>query len=184
MYIGNSYAFYFCITWLPTYLQERHGFNMAGLGIAAGAPMFLSAIGDLFGGVATDGLSKRFGLRIGRAGLGAVAYALAAIAMFLAAAASNPYAAVALFAFAFAAVMFTLGAAWGTCLDIGGRHTAVVGATMNTAGQLGSIASPHITTFAKNHLGGWDAPIYVIAGLFLIGAVSWCFIDPRKPVFD
>ena len=29
MYFPNSFAFYFCITWLFTYLQEKHGFAAA-----------------------------------------------------------------------------------------------------------------------------------------------------------
>lgn len=184
MYVGNSYAFYFCITWLPTYLKEQHGIDKAALGVAAGLPLTMSVMGDLFGGVATDHLSKRFGLRIGRAGLGAVAYLFAAGAMWIAASAERPYIAVTFLSLAVAAVMLTLGAAWGTVLDIGGHHTAVVGATMNTAGQVGAIFSPLVATYTKNHLGGWNAPLYVIAGLFLVGAISWCFIDPKDRVFD
>src|SRR5215471_5891910 len=36
MYIPNCMIFYFCITWLPTYLRVRHGFEVASLGIFAG----------------------------------------------------------------------------------------------------------------------------------------------------
>jgi hypothetical protein len=77
----------------------------------------------------------------------------------------------------------TLGAAWATCIDTGGHHTGVVSAMMNTAGNTGAIFSPIIAIYAKNHLGGWNAPLYVMAGLFLIGAICWCLIDPRKSVF-
>jgi ACS family glucarate transporter-like MFS transporter len=59
MYLPNSFAFYFCITWLPTYLKERHGFEAASLGLFAGLPLMLSVFGDLFGGVATDVLTVR-----------------------------------------------------------------------------------------------------------------------------
>jgi hypothetical protein len=31
---------------------------------------------------------------------------------------------------------------------------------------------------------GWDAPLLVIAALFLVGAVCWLVIDPRDRVFD
>ena len=31
--------------------------------------------------------------------------------------------------------------------------------------------------------GNWDLPLYVMGGLFLIGAVCWGLIDPRQPVF-
>jgi hypothetical protein len=55
---------------------------------------------------------------------------------------------------------------------------------MNTAGNAGAIFSPIVAIYAKNHLGGWNAPLLVIGGLFVIGAVCWCLIDPRDRVFD
>jgi MFS-type transporter involved in bile tolerance (Atg22 family) len=79
--------------------------------------------------------------------------------------------------------MFTLGAAWGTCLDIGGNHTGVVSATMNTAGQIGSLLSPILVTVLAEKFTDWNAPLYLIGLLFLLGAVSWCFVDPRRRVF-
>jgi MFS family permease len=54
MYFPNSFGFYFCITWLPTYLKEKHGFDAISQGFFAGLPLILSVLGDLFGGVATD----------------------------------------------------------------------------------------------------------------------------------
>jgi MFS transporter, ACS family, glucarate transporter len=184
MYVGNSYAFYFCITWLPTYLEEQHGVTRAMLGMAAGLPLTLSVVGDLSGGAATDRLSRRFGLRVGRSALGAAAYALAAGAMLLAATTARPVVAVVALSVAVAAVMFTLGAAWGTCIDIGGRHTGVVSAMMNTAGNAGGIFSPIIAVYAKNYWGGWNAPLYLMSGVFLVGTLCWCLIDPRRQVFD
>ena len=61
MYFPNSFAFYFCITWLPTYLQEKHGFAATALGILSGLPLVLSVVADLFGGVTTDWAVARFG---------------------------------------------------------------------------------------------------------------------------
>jgi cyanate permease len=90
MYIPNCMIFYFCITWLPTYLKQQHGFDAARLGIFAGLPLLVSMPGDLLGGFATDRLVARYGLRLGRAGLGAIAYALAGIALLSAAATSAP----------------------------------------------------------------------------------------------
>jgi ACS family glucarate transporter-like MFS transporter len=63
---------YFCITWLPTYPLERHGFNISGMALFAGLPLLVSMSGDLIGWL-TDRLSSRYGLRVGRCGLGAVA---------------------------------------------------------------------------------------------------------------
>jgi cyanate permease len=184
MYFPNSYAFYFCITWLPTYLTEKHGFTATLLGIFSGMPLVLSVLGDLFGGIATDRFSLRFGLRAGRAGVGSAAYAVAGTAMLLAAAVSEPVTAAVLIGIATAASMFTLGAAWGTCLDIGGNHAGVVSAAMNTSGQIGSILSPLIVVYLLERYGNWNLPLYVMGALFFVGAVAWAFIDPREPVFD
>ena len=55
----DLHDFYFCITWLPTYLLERHGFNISGMALFAGLPLLVSIPGDLLGGWLTDRLSSR-----------------------------------------------------------------------------------------------------------------------------
>ena len=184
MYFPNSYAFYFCITWLPTYLKEKHGFSAASLGILAGLPLILSMLGDLLGGVTTDAVTARFGLRLGRAGVGAVPNVLAGGAMILAAFVHQPILAATLISVAVAASMFTLGAAWGTCLDIGGSHAGVVSAAMNTSGQIGSVLSPLMVTLMLRWFGSWSAPLCLMGALFLVGAFCWCLVDPRNRIFE
>lgn len=184
MYFPNSFAFYFCITWLPTYLKEKHGFDAMSLGFFAGLPLILSVLGDLFGGVATDAVTKRFGLRLGRAGVGAAAYVLAGSAMILAGVIAQPVLAAWLIAVALGTSMFTLGAAWSTCLDIGGSHAGVVSATMNTSGQIGSVLSPLMVTFLLKRFGDWNLPLLVMGGLFLLGAACWGLVNPHKRIFD
>ena len=184
MYLPNSFAFYFCITWLPTFLKEKHGFDALSLGFFSGLPLIMSVAGDLFGGVTTDYVTRRFGLRLGRCGVGAAAYVLAGGAMVLAGFVHAPLLAASLIAVSLAASMFMLGAAWSTCQDIGGRHTGVVSAAMNTSGQIGSVFSPLMVTFLLSRLGDWNAPLFVMGGLFLMGAVCWALIDPRERIFD
>lgn len=184
MYFPNSFAFYFCITWLPTYLKEKHGFDALSLGFFSGLPLILSVLGDLFGGVSTDAATKRFGLRVGRAGVGAAAYVLAGISMILAGVVAAPALAAWLIALALCASMFTLGASWSTCLDIGGNHAGVVSAAMNTSGAIGSVISPILVTFLLKRTGDWNVPVFVIGVLFLMGAAAWGFVDPRKRIFD
>jgi MFS family permease len=183
MYFANSYAFYFCITWLPAYLEERHGFAAGWLGLAAGLPMLLAVVADLLGGVATDWAVVRFGPRLGRCAVGGSAYLVAAAAMLVAATSASAVVAAGGIACAVAASMFTLGAAWGTCLDIGGDHAGVVSAAMNTSGQIGSILCPPMVIWLKNRSGDWNAPLLLIAGLFLVGALGWALVDPRRKVF-
>lgn len=184
MYLPNSFAFYFCITWLPTYLKERHGFDATAVGLFAGLPLVLSVAGDLFGGVASDAAAKRFGLRLGRSGVGAAAYVVAGIAMVLAATTDQAMVAGLLFSVSLAASMFMLAPAWSTAIDIGGKHAGVVSAAMNTSGQVGGVLSPLLVTFVLTQTGNWNVPLYVMSTLFFGGAVAWYFIDPRDRVFD
>ena len=184
MYIANVWTYFFCITWLPTYLEKRFQLQGMWLGVAAGLPLALSVLSDLFGGVTTDFVARRFGLRIGRVGVGAVAYGFAAVAMFFAAAGGSPVVCVTLLSFAVAATMFPLGAAWATCIDIGGEHSGVVSATMNTAGNGTAMVVPFLAIFLKDAFGTWDAPLYMMSGLLFVGTVCWCLIDPRERVFD
>jgi MFS transporter, ACS family, glucarate transporter len=184
MYMANCCSSYFCMTWLPTYLKERWQFQGVTMALSAGLPLTLSVFGDLFGGATTDFLNRRFGLRIGRAGLGFAAYVLGALAVFTAATATHATVAIVAISVALIAVMFTLGAAWGTCLDIGGHHAGVVSATMNTVGNFAAFLFPMVAIDLKDAFGTWDAPLYLLGCLFVVGTVCWCFIDPRKRVFD
>jgi MFS family permease len=183
MYIPNCMIFYFCITWLPTYLKQRHGFDAASLGIFSGLPLIVSMPGDLLGGLVTDRLVSRYGLRIGRCGLGAAAYVIAGLALLSAAASSNPVFAALLIAVATGLTMFTLGAAWGTVMDIGRNHVAVVGATMNSTGNLVAMLNPLIVAYSVQWFGSWNLPLYLMGSLFLLGALCWAAIDPKRPVF-
>lgn len=183
MYFPNSFGFYFSITWLPDYLKEQHGFDSMQLGFFTGLPLILSLVADIFGGLATDAVTRRFGLRLGRAGVGAASYLVAGIAMILATMASQPLLAAWCIAIAVAASMFTLGASWGTVIDIGGRHTGVVGAAMNTSGQIGSVMSPLIVIWLQKHYN-WNAPLLFIGGLFIMGAFAWAFVNPTRKIFN
>jgi MFS family permease len=155
------------------------------LGLFAGLPLILSVAGDLFGGVTTDVVTRRFGLRVGRCGVGAFAYVLAGASMILATVVPQPMLAATLIAVAVAASMFTLGLSWSLCLDIGGNHAGVVSAAMNTSGALSSVISPLMVTWLLKHFeNNWNLPLLVMGGLFLMGAVCWGFINPHKRIFD
>ena len=183
MYIPNCMIFYFCITWLPTYLKERHGFEAAELGFFAGLPLIVSVPGDLLGGVATDRLASRYGLRVGRCGLGACRYVIAGVALLAAARSSTPV----LAAVAdrrcdrpddvHAGRRVGDGDRGGT--QPGGRR----GATMNSLGNLAAMLNPLIVAYSVEWFGSWDCTAVVMGVLFLVGAACWTVVDPGRPVF-
>ncbi len=183
MYMPNSFIFYFILTWFPTYLSERRGMEGRTLAFFTGLPLILSVAADIFGGRATDLAVRHFGPRYGRAGVGIVSYVFAGLGMLLAAASGSAVAAATFFALGTAANMFLLGSAWGTCQDIGGGHAGVVSATMNTAGQAAAAICTSVVIVVEVQWG-WNAPLVMLGISFFVGSLCWCFIDPRKKVFD
>lgn len=179
-YFANTYGFYFFITWLPAYLSKSRGMASLELAIFAGMPLVLSVVADVTGGVTTDVLSRRFGMRVGRCGVGAVAYLFAAIAMIAGTVVSDGRMAGLLIALGGAASMFTLAPAWATAIELGGRNSAVLSATMNTAGQIGGMLSPIVLAYIVDRLGSWSMPLHVLSGLYLVAAVCWIFINPES----
>jgi MFS transporter, ACS family, glucarate transporter len=183
-YFSNSYGSYFVMTWLPTYLAERRGFTAGSLALYSGLPMLLSVVSGLLGGITTDLLARRYGLRFGRVAVGLASYVVAALMMVLSVGAESPRLAATLLAVATAASMFSLGAHWAAAIDIGGDHAGVLSACMNTTGQIGSISSPLIAATLVEHYASWALPLYVMAALYAFSAVTWLFVRPtvRGPV--
>ena len=180
---ANSYGFYFVITWLPTFLGTL-GFSKASLALYSGLPMLFAVPADLLGGVTTDFLARRFGLRLGRALVGGIAYAVAASAMFVATQyTNNPHVAAVLLATAGGASMFALAASWASCMEIGTAQSGLASATMNTIGQVGAMLSPIVLAWLVERSGAagrWELPLQIIASLYFVSALCWIFINPRN----
>jgi ACS family glucarate transporter-like MFS transporter len=179
-YFSNCYGSYFVMTWLPTYLSEQRHFEKQTLSIFSGLPMLLSVVADLSGGAVTDYMTRRFGLRWGRSAVSGAGYAVAGLAMFASVFSASPVFAATLIAIAVAASMFPLSATWAACMDIGGQHTAVLSATMNTTGQIASIISPVVTGWIVMHFANWQAPLVIMGVLYVASALLWILVDARK----
>jgi ACS family glucarate transporter-like MFS transporter len=183
MYFTQTFGGAFYVTWLPTYLASRGLIGMTA-GILAGLPLIFSAAADLLGGVATDRTARRLGLRLGRVTVGGGGLAAAGLFTIAGTLVASPVAAALLIALGGASSNFVLGAAWGTCLDIGGRRSGSVSAAMNTSGQIGSILSPILVATTVQRFSNWSAPLYLTGVLFLFGALCWLWVDPTRPVSE
>jgi MFS family permease len=179
MYLTQTYGFNLYVSWLPAYLQHEKNLHGTALGISAGLPMLLSVPADLFGGLLTDRLSSRFGLRLGRCVVGFSSLAAAGVFLYGGALAQGWLSAV-LIGLAGGAGSFLLGASWSACSDIAGDHAATIGAAMNTSGQIGGILAPIVFAYLTRGGGSWAVPLYVTAGLYLLGAGCWYFVHPER----
>ena len=81
---------------------------------------------------------------------------------------------------------------WTVTMEISGRHLGVIFGLLNSLGVPGAFAS---TMFlgqfadwmeAQGYHGRqqWDPAFYVYAGVLLLGACCWLFVDARAKVDD
>ena len=96
-YFTLSYAWYFFVTWFPTYLNEVHKYDLKVQGaLMAGLPLFFGGFGSLFAGYITPAITRMTGsVRTTRVILGFSGQALAGCCLILATFLQQPILAVA-----------------------------------------------------------------------------------------
>ena len=181
MYHCFCYGSYWFLVWTMKYLTDEKGFDTATAAGFTSLPFILGAIANFAGGYTSDALVKSVGLKWGRRLVGAGGVGLAGVLMLASLGIQNPYAAAVVLALAFAASDFMLPNCWAVCLDIGKENAGSVTGAMNTAGQMGSaIVSAVYGGMVESY--GWNYPLVWIAGMSLLSAVLWFFIDPTEPL--
>ncbi|MEZ5361028.1 MAG: MFS transporter [Bryobacterales bacterium] len=181
MYHFYCYGAYWYLTWTMEYLQQEKGFDTVTAANFTALPFVLGAIANFIGGYTSDSLVKKLGLKWGRRIVGAGGVGLAGVLMFASLGIQNAYVAAVMLAAAFAASDFMLPNCWAVCLDIGKESAGAITGAMNSAGQVGStIVSLAYGWMVESY--GWNYPLAWIAGMSLISAALWFFIDPTEPL--
>jgi MFS family permease len=180
MYHLYLYGAYFYFSWLQTYLQEGRGFSEKDLALYGSMPFVFGAVGCLLGGVATDYLVPRVGLKWGRRGIAVTGLLLASISTLLAALATGQTAVIVLLSMGLAFKDFTLPVAWAVAIDIGKDHSGAISGAMNSAGQLGSAVVAVLFGYIVSMTHNYNAPLFLIAFMLLSSGLLWFKIDPTK----
>jgi ACS family glucarate transporter-like MFS transporter len=120
---------------------------------------------------------------LGRATFPLVGLTTAAAAIFAVRGVTDPDTAVVFMCVAGAAFDFGQAASWATIVDLGGRYAGTAAGFINLIGNMGTAVQPAIGAWIFNH-AGWPTLFAVYAGVFLLAASLWFFIDPRRPFYD
>jgi len=182
-YGAVSYVWYFFVTWFPTYLLTARGFDMKQSAWLAGTPLLLGGFGSLAAGVLSPILARALGgLGPARRALGVSGLVGGAALLVGSTLLANPYLAVAAIAMVSFCNDLTVPGAWAACMDVGGRHVATLGGTMNMVGNLGGVLGPLVIGMLVERPGGWMLSFYAAAGVYLAGAFLWLLLDPVTPL--
>lgn len=179
----------FVITKLGDYLEKGHGLTGADKGFWTSLPMGVGIAGMFAGGFLTDALTKRVGLRWGRAlPIGASLF-VCSLACGVASMTSDYRLVVAMLCVMAVFVDLGIPAVWAFAQDIGGRHTGAALGWANMWGNLGAAASPVLLGWVQRNFAvpgvptsGWPAAFAVCAVTFSLAAVAALCLNATKPL--
>lgn len=185
-YFFISYAWYFYITWFPTYLKEQFtGLSEIERSLLACVPLFCGGIGSLFSGLISVRLDRIFGIARTRRVLGVAGTAGAALMLVVSIYLKQPVLSV--FAMGLASLCndITLPGAWGACMEVGGRSTGALSGSMNMVGNAGGALAPLVVPLVlKATHNNWQIAIWMFAAAYVLAAVCWSMVNSDERLHE
>ena len=203
-YFCMSFAWYFYITWMPTFIKETFpNFTDIQRGLLGCVPLFFGGLGSIFAGLVAAPLEKYFGNSaatrrfLGCAGLCAAAVMLLG-SVYLRQSASAATAGswipiLSMLAVGMASFCNDLAmpGAWGACMEVGGKHTGSLSGSMNMMGNLGGAMPGFVVPMVLSLTNApdvaapnWNSVFYLFAAVYVVGGLSWLAIDGVTPLAE
>ena len=174
----------FFSSWFATYLQETRGVSVTESGVLNSLPLIGIVTGSFIGGAVSDFILVRSGnIRLARSGVAFVSMLLCAAFVLAAYIIANPVLAVLTISLGTFCASIGGPCAYTVTIDMGGRHTAVLFATMNMIGNLGAFAFIRVVPEITQHLS-WNAVLAVFGLLYVGAAVFWLLVNPHSTVVE
>jgi MFS transporter, ACS family, glucarate transporter len=180
-YFAGNFTFYICISWMHPYLIERYGLSQAEAARYAMVPLLCGAGANWIAGLMVDALYKSSFRAWSRRVPGVIGFLLATAGVLWVSTAPTVGSAILGFAVATLGVELTISPSWAFCLDIGGKHSGTVSAAMNTAGNLGGVASTNAFPLLRAMTGTSATYFQAAACLNLAAIVCWLLMSSVSP---
>ena len=180
-YFAFGYIAWIFFSWFFLYMAQVRGFDLKSSARYAMLPFLSMTFCCLVGGVLSDRLTKRFGLRIGRSGLASAALALTAVFLVLGSQVHSPQLAGLILAGGAGALYLSQSSFWSVSVDIAGRSSGVFSSMVNMGGQIGGAVTASLTPWIAQRFG-WTTSFAISAVLAVFGAICWMTVHPERPL--
>ncbi|MBI3810877.1 MAG: MFS transporter [Nitrospirae bacterium] len=178
-YAMLGYIAYIYLSWFFLYLVNVRNFTVLKGSIWATGPFIAMAIFCPTGGWLSDAITKRYGHRMGRAGVGGAGMFLTSLIIYSGAVAREPYTAIVLLSLGAGILYATVGAYWASTIDLSHEHSGALSGLMNMGANLGGTISPTLTPWIGERWG-WPAALSVAAGAAFLGGLLWLGVKMDK----
>jgi len=181
MQICVNIGWLFVGTWFATYLLEEYQTPIHERGLMAMTPFIVAWFGSISGGVFTDRLARRIGVRWGRRlplmlGIGLSASAFC-VCPFL----DDPWAVTAMMAAMAFGVDFAVPSMWAFNQDIGGDFAGSILGWGNMWGNLGAAASPPLLVYISETYD-WNTMFLFCGAVMAVGSALCLLMDAEEKV--
>jgi MFS transporter, ACS family, glucarate transporter len=182
-YFMLSFGWYFYITWLPTFVQEKeHDAYIATL--LTMLPLFMGGLGSFVSGMVAARAARALGsISLGRRTVAMGGFFGAGCLLIVATFMHSPLAMMLAIGFSSFCNDLVMPNAWGACMDVGGRFAGTLSGTMNMMGNLAGFVYPIVAgeiVHASHH--NWNLVLYLSAVVYFVGILIWYLLDPVTPI--
>jgi MFS family permease len=170
------YTFNFFQSWFHTYLVRAQAYSEDDL-LMSCLPFLVAAASNLSGGLVSQLLVRRYGLKWGRRTIGLAGMAIAAPCLVAVMFVHQWLWALLLLSVAYGGITFQQPIMFAVCLDIGGEYAGEVVGAMNTSSQIGSLTSSLAFGYLVSRYGNYSLPFIPMAALSVLGFFLWLKVD-------
>lgn len=190
--------FFFCVFpdlvytyWIPTFLREARGMDLASAGVYASLPLIGGALGGSFAGMAQDWLIRVTGnRRWSRGGMAAMGNLVAGGLMLASLRVEDGRLVMVALGFSKFFADWNQPTCWATVTDISGRFAGTTFGIMNMVGSLAGTLSPPFMGWVVERFGdhgrdptaGWFALFAILACFYFVTALSWLVVRCDRPI--
>jgi len=178
-YFAYGYVAWIFFAWFYIYMAQVRGLNLKASAAFSMLPFIAMTIGSLGGGVVSDWIAARFGLRTGRCLLPAISFACTAVLLVVGSRVHSAVAGGLILACGAGVLYIAQSAFFAVTADIAGENVGVVSAIMNMGGQAGGACTASLTPLIAAHFG-WEMSFVTAASVAVLGGVAWLIINPLK----
>ncbi|MGO8717902.1 MAG: MFS transporter [Acidobacteriaceae bacterium] len=180
-YFSFGYIAWIYFSWFFLYMAQVRGFDLRASAYYAMLPFLSMTVCCLVGGVLSDRLTERYGLRVGRCGLAAASLVATALFLVVGAQAESPQLAGLILAGGAGALYISQSSFWSVSVDIAGDSSGIFSSIMNMGGQIGGAVTASLTPWIAQRYG-WTTSFAIAAALALFSAACWMTVHPERPL--
>jgi ACS family glucarate transporter-like MFS transporter len=171
-YFSYGYIAWIYFSWFFLYMAQVRGFDLRSSARYTMLPFLSMTVGCLAGGILSDKLTERYGLRVGRCMLAAASMVVTALFLIIGSQTGSPHLAGLILACGAGALYVSQSSYWSTSADIAGDNSGIFSSMMNMGGQIGGAVTASLTPWIAQRYG-WTTSFAIAASLALISAAGW-----------